>query len=367
MRRQVPHSISLHWRYLHQDLELSLNDIIALPRYANRFSRATVARHMNRPIDEEVFDRRRNNRGRPRAFSHRDERRILRAAEQLRKAHGHFTIKRVKTAAGVENVCDETVRRVFRKAGLRYTHSRKKGVLKRHDLRKRLQFARDMKSMGTDGQKQLWQNDIAFYLDGVGFAHKYNPFDQAKAPRSMAWRRPHDGLDFQRTARGSHEGTGGRVAHFICAISYQDGMILAEQYDGRMNGRKFAQFVIRTFNELFSNSSNPDGKLFLQDGDPSQNSKLAREAFRAVGATVFPIPPRSPDCNPIENTFHSVKEILREDALTQRITHENFEQFSIRCQQALLTFPTDIIRRTIDSMPKRMDDIIRRRGQRTKY
>uniref|UniRef100_A0A7M5XBU0 Transposase Tc1-like domain-containing protein n=1 Tax=Clytia hemisphaerica TaxID=252671 RepID=A0A7M5XBU0_9CNID len=120
----------------------------------------------------------------------------------------NFTIKRVKTAAGVQNFCDETVRKVFRKAGLRYTHSGKKGVLKRKDLHARLEFARRIKRLGQEGQLQLWLRDIALYLDSVGFAHKYNSYDQAKAPQTMAWRRPQGGLDFQWTARGSHEETG---------------------------------------------------------------------------------------------------------------------------------------------------------------
>uniref|UniRef100_A0A7M5VCZ3 Transposase Tc1-like domain-containing protein n=1 Tax=Clytia hemisphaerica TaxID=252671 RepID=A0A7M5VCZ3_9CNID len=113
---------------------------------------------MKRPIGEEILDRRTLNKGRPKALTSRDERRIPRIAEQLRESQDHFTIKRVKTAAGVQNVCDETVRKVYCKVGLRYTHFRKKGILKRKDLRARLEFC-------------------VLDLDGVGFAHKYNPFN----------------------------------------------------------------------------------------------------------------------------------------------------------------------------------------------
>ena len=147
---------------------------------------------------------------------------------------GYFTIRRVKLAASVHNVSDETVRRVFRKAGLRYCHSRKKGILKRGDLKARLNFALRIKRDGN--QDNLWQREIAFYLDGVGFTHKYNPSDQAQTPRTMTWSRPQDGLDFERTTRESHEGVGGRVAHFNCAIAHNRGMVLAEQYHNRLNG-----------------------------------------------------------------------------------------------------------------------------------
>ena len=42
-----------------------------------------------------------------------------------------------------------------------------------------------------------------------------NPADQARAPKTMAWRRPNEGLKYKCTAKGSHEGTGGKVAHFL--------------------------------------------------------------------------------------------------------------------------------------------------------
>ena len=35
----------------------------------------------------------------------------------------------------------------------------------------------------------------------------------------------------------------------------------------------FAQFVKDNLNETFKKSANAVGKLFLEDGDPSQNSK----------------------------------------------------------------------------------------------
>ena len=44
-----------------------------------------------------------------------------------------------------------------------------------------------------------------------------------------------------------------------------------------------------------------------------------------------------------------------------------FEQFSERCRRTLVNVSKDLIRRTIDSMQKRLDDIITRNGQRTKY
>ena len=52
---------------------------------------------------------------------------------------GHFTSKRVRMSAGIGScVSDECVRRVMHRAGLRYRHSRRKGLLTRKDLKIRL-------------------------------------------------------------------------------------------------------------------------------------------------------------------------------------------------------------------------------------
>ena len=38
-------------------------------------------------------------------------------------------------------------------------------------------------------------------------------------------------------------------------------------------------------------------KLFIQAGDPSQNSAIAHAAWTSIGAKMMPIPPRSRDIN----------------------------------------------------------------------
>ena len=93
----------------------------------------------------------------------------------------------------------------------------------------------------------------------------------------------------------------------------------------------------------------------------------ARSAWDEVGARKFTIPARSPDLNPIENIFHIVKRRLRQDALDQQITREDFAAFSARVKTTLETIPIDVVDRTILSMGKRINEIIKRKGQRIKY
>ena len=119
----------------------------------------------------------------------------------------------------------------------------------------------------------------------------------------MAWRRANEGLSAECTTKGSHEGMGGKVTHFMVAVAYNKGVVLCEQHKGNINGEKFADFI-KNFKDALVKGANPRGKLFLQDGDPSQNSKKVRDAWKDIGARKFTIPPWSPDLNRIENIFN---------------------------------------------------------------
>ena len=151
------------------------------------------------------------------------------------------------------------------------------------------------------------------------------------------------------------------------AIAYRKGVMLCEQYEERFTGEYYAEFVRKHFPRAFASSANPRGKLFLQDGDPRQNSVAARRALDAVNAKLFSIPPRSPDINPIENLFHLIQAKLDKDALDRNITKETFERFSERVRETMENYPVDTIDKIIDSMDGRMTEIIKRKGQRLKY
>ena len=71
-------------------------------------------------------------------------------------------------------------------------------------------------------------------------------------------------------------------------------------------------------------------KLFTQDNDPSQNSALARTAWRRLGAKLVLLPPRGGDIHFMENIFQIVKMALEKDALDRNITRETFQEFSER-------------------------------------
>ena len=328
-----------------------------LEKFENLYSRASIYRHSNIPLGQPLrADRRKSNRGRPPKLSERDQRHILRSIPDLRKSDGSFTSKRIAVHSGITHASNRTVRRCLNKNGYSYLQSRKKGLMTAEDRENRVKFCLKVKGLKC---ADFWKKYISMYIDGVGFQFKTRPLDQARAPSSREWRLRSEGLKV--TMKGQKEGS--HNANFMVGISYRKGVVAVQQYFGPITGKKCAKIT----NETLAPAIEDRARRILQDGCPRQNSKASLTAFDQNNIKVFKIPARSPDLNPIENLFHTIKKELRRQALEDKIEHENFEEFSERVKQTLLNFPARDIDKIIDSMKKRVDDIIDSGGYRSKY
>ena len=136
-----------------------------------------------------------------------------------------------------------------------------------------------------------------------------------------------------------------------------------------MDGRFFAQFIGKHFNLAFARSGpKRNGKwVFIMDNDPSQRSKVAAMALENIEAEFHEIPPRCPDINVIESVFHLLRMDLDDEAISENITSETFEQFRDHVLRTLERLPVDVIDRTIKSMKDRIEAITLSKGYRTKY
>ena len=364
---QISLSNSIYIRFCYQDLKLrgtKLHDHLVSKGFPS-IPQRTLLYHGKKPAFEEVGDRRKFNCGRPRKLTDRDTRNILLNLTKLRERDGDFSSVQIQEESGISTleVSNRTIRRRLNENHYFYLQSRKKGLLTDADLKKRLAFGRKY----ANKPLRFWTHDILFYLDGVGWGHKVNPSDHAKTLRTRTWRKHCEGTKNGCTAKGKKEGVGGKMVYFIVAIAHGKGLVKAMPYDGHINAKKFAAIIRDNFPEIMKCFADNESKLFLQDGDRSQNSKEAVKAMDEVGCERFPIPARTPDGNPIENVFHLMSKKIKRDGLLLEIQSETYEQFRDRCYQTIINFSPDIIDKTIESMPARMKAIIKEKGHRTKY
>jgi transposase len=85
-----------------------------------------------------------------------------------------------------------------------------------------------------------------------------------------------------------------------------DGLIAPMVLDGPMNGESFLAYVEQVLSREIKT-----GDLVVLDNLPAHRVAGAKQLIEAKGAIFVPLPPYSPDLNPIENAFAKLKALLR--------------------------------------------------------
>ena len=106
-------------------------------------------------------------------------------------------------------------------------------------------------------------------------------------------------------------------------------------FTGIMDAVKLKK-VLETGLLPFVNEVYPDGHRLYQDNDPKHTSGSVVQFFEDNGIVWWPTPPESPDINPIENIWGSMKQYLRNtfkpknlDELKEGILLNNLEVLTI--------------------------------------
>lgn len=364
--KQMPLKDSILLRTLHQVCGITVYKIMNSPdEYPTlvKYPKTTLYRHAKMPLADDQFDKRKQNKGRRKLITQRDKNAIKRNISILRETNGTFSSKDLQQSVGLsDKMSNSTFRRGLYKMGYSWRNTRRKGKVLPSDLKKRLEFCRKVKRNNLNGD--FWTHGLALYIDGVGFEYKSNPYEHAKALTSREWRMINEGLDINCTSKGKKEGK--TVSSFMVGMTFDKGVVMCVPLTQGVTGEYYAELIKTDVKIALQNSGKTCNRI-LQDGDPSQNSKRARDEFHHQNIKLFKIPPRSPDLNPIENLFNQVRQTIRTDSLRKRLLQESKKHFTDRVRDLLLSYDVERINNLILSMPKRIDMVIAAKGQRIKY
>lgn len=103
---------------------------------------------------------------------------------------------------------------------------------------------------------------------------------------------------------------------------------------------------------------------FLQDGAPCHKAKIVTRWFEArPNISLIRWPGNSPDLNPIENVWSWMKRQLKEVPCTNLVELKQ-EILKLWCQKM---DDCEYLRHLVESMPRRLEEVIQREGGMTKY
>ena len=256
-----------------------------------------------------------------------------------------------KTLQDVKNhaISPQTVHCHLKKAGMKAVVKKKHSRLTSAHKRARLDFAESHQHWTVEDWKQvIWSDETK--INRIGSDGK-----------RWAWKKAGEGLS-DRLVQETVKFGGGSLMMWGCMT--WEGVGMACKIDGRMDTNLYLQIMedeLQATLEYFDKT--PDDIVFQQDNDPKHTSKRAKEWFAEHGFEVMVWPAQSPDLNPIEHLWFLLKRKLAGYPEQAKGITELWE----RVQAEWEKIEVGECQRLIESMPRRVQEVIKAKGGYTSY
>jgi transposase len=256
-----------------------------------------------------------------------------------------------KTLQTITNnpISAHTVQRSLKSAGMKAVVKKKKPLLSKRHMKERLDFALAHQYWTLDDWRRvIWSDETKINCLGSD-------------GRKWAWKKTGEGLN-ERLVQGTVKFGGGSVMVWGCFM--WEGVGYATRIEGRMDGELYRSILDEDLqNSIRYYQLDPAKIIFQQDNDPKHTCKKAKEWFENNGMTVLPWPAQSPDLNPIEHLWDYLKRKLGQYATAPSGILELWE----RIEKEWEDIPASECQKLIESMPRRIEAVIKAKGGYTKY
>ncbi|KAI5115405.1 hypothetical protein M0805_004187 [Coniferiporia weirii] len=311
------------------------------------------------------------------------------------KAENAVQVARILRTITNGSVSDETVRNCLKGAGMKAVVKKKRPILSKRHRKEQLDFASAHKDWTLeDWKKVVWSDETK--VNRLGSDGK-----------KWAWKQSGQGLS-DRLVEGTLKFGGGSIMIWGCML--WEGTGLACKIDGRMDGELYTQIledelqdslVLRSKDrgavrvtdasqaesvgrddEVSNEDSDDDvlreahtismsvlgrvtteSTLNSRDNDPKHTCKRAIAWFKDHGFEVLQWPAQSPDLNPIEHLWDHLKKRLGGYERAPSGILELWE----RIQKEWNDIGASVCQGLIESMPRRVEAVIKAKGGYTVY
>ena len=242
-----------------------------------------------------------------------------------------------------------TTRHCLKKAGMKAVVKSKHAFLSTKHCKARLDFAYAHKDWTLEDWKQvIWSDETKVNRLGSD-GHK------------LAWKKSGEGLS-DRLVHGTVQFDGGSVMVWSCMN--WEGVGYAAKVDGRMDGDIYLQILKDELqNSLRFYGLNPPDVIFQQDNDPKHTCRMVREWLDEQEFRTMVWPAQSPDLNPIEHLWCYLKRRLAE----YEHPPKGMEELWRRIEEEWEKIPAEVCQGLIESMPRRIEAVLKAKGGYTKY
>jgi hypothetical protein len=103
--------------------------------------------------------------------------------------------------------------------------------------------------------------------------------------------------------------------------------------------------------------------IFQHDNDPKHTAGVTKSYLTGADIETLPWPSQSPDLNPIENIWNYLKVQIGSQERRPSSIHELWQVVLQEWEKV----PLDLIKSLYESMPRRVEAVVRAKGGHTKY
>ena len=176
------------------------------------------------------------------------------------------------------------------------------------------------------------------------------------------WKKTGEPLSDRTTTPTVKHGGGKNLMVWGCMGWEGVGTLIEVQ--GIMDAEQYCEILDGGVLESFENLGMVEGeRYFQQDNDPKHTSNRASKWFEDNNIEVLGWPAQSPDLNPIEHLWEHVKKELRKYPEPPKGVHELWDRVAKEWE----AIKPEVCQNLIESMPRRIEAVIKAKGGHTKY
>ena len=283
--------------------------------------------------------------GRKLKTTSRDDMEILRMIKKNRFESAKNIVNHLKSLTG-NTISLTSIRDRIHKAGFSGCIARKKPFLTKNHMKRRMNFAKNYYLMPASfWKKVLWSDESKFNLKKSDGAQR-------------VWRKRGEAFNLSCT-RGTIKHGGGSVMLWGCMA--WNGVGKLEFTDETMNADLYNNILKRNLKSSAKSLRLGNSFLFQQDNDPKHTAKKTKTFFDENGINVLEWPSQSPDLNPIEHLRTLLDKKIGNRAFTKK------EDLKKAVVKSWSNIDNNQIKCLVESMPKRLLNVIKAKGGLTKY